>query len=846
MRSSSARPATPGQTTANGQPPTARDSRWRLRIDSGEVADGRAAASVLAVGNGRLGVRGADPLPGRPSSNVASHATAARWGREPADSATTDIATNPIEPLPHRHGGGAGEGAFLSGLFDPLLKHSAPPETPQDSPALAPLPDPFAFHFTIDGEAPDGGETLEESRELDLRRGLLVCHRRLRLRSGGTVSFTVEQGASAADRRLLLQRIAITPEQGGRGELAAELSVDAVPAFERLPALVPEDGAPAGVVQAHTPRSGLRVALAQRCTLHGDAAPIAAEQTREQESGRLVDRLAWQAAPGQTAVVERVIAVCSSREAAAPAAAAVQAIASLPERGLSALLTEHTASRERRWRDSDLRIDGDEAAQRALRWSVHQLISAADPEDERVSLGARLLSGPGYQGHVFWDAEIYLLPFYTFTWPEAARALLRYRYHTLEVARLKAARLGYRGALYAWESALSGHEATARFRFGPHGERIPIYTGERGHHISADVAYAVWQYWQATGDDAFFRDCGVEIVLETARFWAGRARLEDDRRYHIRGVIGPDEFHEQVDDSAYTNALARLNLELGRAADAWLRRTDSERHAALHRRLALGARELERWDDVAARLAVDLAPRGGVIEQFAGYFALEDATPEKLAPPGTKLQDAVGLERLRQTQVIKQADVVLLCHLLAEAVRPETAAACFDYYEPRCAHASSLSPSIYALVAARLGRGDQALRLFRQAADIDLRASGGRAVAGVHAANCGGLWQAAVFGVAGMRLTADGLAFAPNLLPGWGGLAFSVRWRGCRLDVAIRRAPAQIRFTLSEGDGPICLRLPGQPPLRLRGGETVELALPATAWNQGDAPLRNGRANGER
>jgi len=800
MRSSSAQPTTPGQAangTANGESSPALDTGWRLRLDGGEAAEGRAAASLLTVGNGRLGVRGA----------------------------------------------GA---AFLAGLFDPVLTHSAPPETPRDSPALVPLPDLFAFRFSLDGEALDTGETLEANRELDLRRGLLIWHRRQRLPSGRTVRLVVEQGASAADRRLLLQRIAITPEGGGRCELGAELRAGAVPAFDRLPALVPDGSAPSGVVQAHTPRSSWRVALAQRCTLYGDAGPIAAEQTREeQQSGHLVDRAVWQAAPGQTAVFERVIAVGCSREAPEPAAAALQAIASLDGRGVPALLAEHAASRERRWRDSDLRIDGDEAAQRALRWAVHQLLGAANPEDERVSIGARLLSGPGYQGHVFWDTEIYLLPFYTFTWPEAARALLRYRYHTLEAARLKAARLGYRGALYAWESALSGHEATARFRFGPHGERIPIYTGERGHHISADVAYAVWQYWQATGDDAFFRDCGVEILLETARFWASRARLEDDRRYHIRGVIGPDEFHQQVDDSAYTNALARLNLELGRAADAWLRRTDPERREALQRRLVLGARELERWDDVAARLAVDLDPRGGVIAQFAGYFALEDATPEQLAPPGMKLQDALGLERLRQTQIVKQADVVLLCHLLAEAVRPETAAACFDYYAPRCAHASSLSPSIYALVAARLDRGEQALRLFRRAADLDLRLATGRAAAGVHAANCGGLWQAAVFGAAGMRLASDGLAFAPHLLPGWNGLAFSVRWRGCRLDVEVRREPALAHFALSEGGGPICLRLPGQGPLRLRGGETVELALPTMPQQYDGAPW-NGRANGER
>lgn len=815
MRTTSAPPAThreiTGSDPAHHDPATAWEGSWRVRFEGAQAVADRAVASVLTVGNGRLGVRGA-------------------------------------VPLLHGRRGEAGEGdaAFLAGLFDPVLSRSEPPETPHESPALVPLPDPFAVRVSLDGEelSPDEGETLECRRDLDLRRGLLICRRRQRLPSGRTVSLTIEQGASGADRRLLLQRIAIAAD-GGRCTLAAELCAGAVPGFERLPALVAEDGAPAGVLLARTPRSGLRIALAQRCAVRGDAMPLAAVQTREQELGRLVDRLVWDAAPGQTAVFERVIAVCSSREAPQPAVAALQAIASLPEQGMPALLAEHGASRERRWREAEIRLAGDDAAQRALRFAVHQLISAASPEDACVSVGARLLSGPGYQGHVFWDTEIYLLPFYTFTWPAAARALLCYRYHTLEAARMKAARLGYRGALFAWESALSGHEATARFRFGPHGERIPVFTGERGHHISADVAYAVWQYWQATGDDAFFRDCGAEILLETARFWASRARLERDGRYHIRGAMGPDEFHEQVDDSAYTNAMARLNLELGRAADAWLGRELPRRRAVLRRRLVLDARELERWDDVAARMAVDLDPPGGPIEQFAGYFALESVTPRDLAPAGTKLQDALGLERLKRTQILKQADVVLLCHLLAEAIRPRTVAACFDFYEPRCVHASSLSPSISALVAARLGRGEQALRLFRQAAGLDLRVSSGRAAAGVHAANCGGLWQAAVFGAAGMRLAADGLAFAPRLLPGWNALAFAVRWHGCRLEVEIRRDPALVRFALSEGDGPIWLRLPGRAPLRLHGGETAELPLPAALRAEGAGPSHNGRSIGE-
>ncbi|MER3425607.1 MAG: glycoside hydrolase family 65, partial [Nitrospiraceae bacterium] len=183
----------------------------------------------------------------------------------------------------------------------------------------------------------------------------------------------------------------------------------------------------------------------------------------------------------------------------------------------------------------------DEQAQRTLRFAIYHLVGAGNPNDERASIGARGLTGKAYRGHVFWDTEIYLLPFYAFTHPPTARALLMYRYHTLPAAAKKARGLNYDGALYAWESTDTGEETTPLSALGPTGQMTNILTGVQEHHISADIAYAVWQYWRATADDDFFVQAGAEIMLETARFWASRARLEADGCYHIREVIGPDE-----------------------------------------------------------------------------------------------------------------------------------------------------------------------------------------------------------------------------------------------------------------------------------------------------------------
>ena len=218
------------------------------------------------------------------------------------------------------------------------------------------------------------------------------------------------------------------------------------------------------------------------------------------------------------------------------------------------------------------------------RLSPHQ---RSQPEDESVSVGARGLTGDAYFGHVFWDTEIYLLPFYTATWPDAARALLMYRYHTLSGARAKAAQSGYKGALYAWESADTGMETTPESVLDPDGRSVEILSGKMEHHISADVAYAVWQYWRATGDDDFFVRAGAEIVLETARFWASRAVPESDGRRHIRHVVGPDEYHEDVDDNAFTNMMARWNLARGLETLDTLRARWPGHAAALEERLGL-------------------------------------------------------------------------------------------------------------------------------------------------------------------------------------------------------------------------------------------------------------------
>jgi trehalose/maltose hydrolase-like predicted phosphorylase len=483
------------------------------------------------------------------------------------------------------------------------------------------------------------------------------------------------------------------------------------------------------------------------------------------------------------------------------------------------VLGAHEAAWDARWNAGEVGIEGDDESQRATRFAVYHLTSAANPEDDLVSIGARALTGDAYLGHVFWDTEIYLLPFYTAVWPEAARSLLMYRFHTLPGARAKALHFGFKGALYAWESADTGAETTPERVVAPDGTVVEILTGQMEHHISADIAYAVWQYWRATGDDEFFLCAGAEILLETARFWASRAVAEVDGRRHIRHVIGPDEYHEDVDDNAFTNVMARWNLARALETIDLLQTRWPDHAAALCKKLALGNDELVDWRDAVGRIVIGLDPATGIYEQFAGFNALEPLDLAAYADRTVPIDVVIGRERTQRSQVVKQADVVALMALQLEEFSGAMAEKNFRHYEPRCAHGSSLSAGMHALVAARLGDVEMALSYLREAAatdlDLDPNSAGGVRIAGL-----GGMWQAVILGFAGLKL-GDTLAVDPKLPAQWRSLSFRVCWRG-RV-VMVRITGRTVQATLVNGEA-MEMRI-GPAVRKLTPGATLEMLM---------------------
>jgi beta-phosphoglucomutase len=422
-----------------------------------------------------------------------------------------------------------------------------------------------------------------------------------------------------------------------------------------------------------------------------------------------------------------------------------------------------------------------------VRYNLFQLLISASSHNDRVSVPAKTLSGFGYRGHIFWDTEIFILPFFTFTQPAIARSLLTYRYHTLEGARRKAAHSGYKGAMFAWESATTGDEATPQTSIStdPYAEVVRIWCRDREIHLSADIAYAVWHYWQATGDDNWLRDYGAEIILDTALFWMSRLEWHaEQERYELCGVIGADEYHERVNNNALTNRMVQWHLEKAVAVYAWLQQTFPDRATVLTQQLQLTAEQRQLWQTMIDKLYIPHNPKTGLIEQFEGFFKLQDIDLSKYEPRDRSVQAVLGIDETNQRQVLKQPDVLMLLYLMrdvqAAAYNHDVLQKNWDYYAPRTdsTYGSSLTSAIHASLAANLGNAADAYQQLMQAAVTDLDDNRGNTRDGIHGASAGGVWQAVVFGFGGIQLQDSGPIATPHLPPTWTRLKFKLNWHG--------------------------------------------------------------------
>jgi Glycosyl hydrolase family 65 central catalytic domain/Glycosyl hydrolase family 65, C-terminal domain len=476
--------------------------------------------------------------------------------------------------------------------------------------------------------------------------------------------------------------------------------------------------------------------------------------------------------------------------------------ASGAEPDFEALLREQREAWAARWEQADVIIEGDDELQRTTRFALYHLMSQVADSGE-ACVGARGITGSAYRGHVFWDADVFVLPFFVLTHPPAARAMLEYRLRRLPAARARARAAGGSGARFPWESAATGEEVSPTFGLNEKGGRVPIFTGGREEHISADVAWSACVYADWTGDHDFMQSGGAELVVETARYWASRCRRDTAGRTHIYGVIGPDEYHESVDDNAFTNVMARWNLR---------------RAARLRGVGAASVKPDERrtWESLAETIVDGYDPGTGIYEQFAGFFRLEPLIIADAASHRPIAADVLlGRERVAGAQVVKQPDVLMLHHMVPDELVAGSLAPNLAYYEPRTAHGSSLSPGVHAALLARAGRTSEALDLLRIVSRIDLDDITTTTSGGVHLAAMGSLWQAIVFGFAGLRLTNGGIGLDPHLPDRWSRLSFPLRVQGQPLRVSIQRDELEV-----DAAEALLLRLPGPVAITARAGTT--------------------------
>ena len=451
------------------------------------------------------------------------------------------------------------------------------------------------------------------------------------------------------------------------------------------------------------------------------------------------------------------------------------------------------------WSKTPIIIESEnEFDQLAIRFAQYHLCLMTPAHDNRMSIAAKGLSGEGYKGHTFWDTDIFVLPYFTFTNPEVARKLEEYRYLSLKGAHIKAKSNGYEGAQFPWESAwLDDGEVTPVWGAADIVTGLPtkIWSGFIEQHITADVAYGIWQYYMVTGDQEFMDRYGYELLMDTAKFWASRLEFsEEDGQYHINDVVGPDEYKEHVNDNAFTNYMAYWNIKKAIEYYDLIKNEKVEIFDKLNEKLGLES-ALKVWLERVDKIYLPV-PREKdlVMPQDRDYLSLKDIDLTKY-----KNQTHVGsmfldynLEQVNKIQVSKQADIMVLFFLMEDMFSLDVKKANWNYYEPRTLHDSSLSLSTHCVLANDMGDYDMAYDLFERASRIDLGPNMKTSDDGIHAASIGGIWQSAVYGFGGVRMLNGKLRIEPKLPKAWKSLEFTICWQGQTLKVNIVKERAII------------------------------------------------------
>ena len=444
------------------------------------------------------------------------------------------------------------------------------------------------------------------------------------------------------------------------------------------------------------------------------------------------------------------------------------------------------------WGKNPIKITSSTAYdQLAIRFAKYHMHVMTPAHDNRMNIGAKGLSGEGYKGHTFWDTELFLLPYFTYSYPDVARSLLEYRYLTLAGAHKKAKENGYEGAMFPWESAwMDDGEVTPVWGAADivTGKSTKIMSGFIEQHITSDIAFATWQYYQITHDEDFMKKYGYELILDTAKFWSSRLEYNEVKgQYHINCVIGPDEYKEHVDNNAFTNYMAHWNIKMAMGYYTHLQANEKELFDQLNKKMELD-KTYKGWTERVDKIYLPAPrPEDNVIPQDDTYLSKEiiDLTKYKNQENVGSMFKDYSLDQVNEIQVSKQADIMIMFYLLENLFSKEIKEANWNYYEPKTLHDSSLSLSTHSILANDMKDYQMSYKLFKEATEIDLGPNMKTSDAGIHAASLGGIWQCVVNGFGGLRMIEGKLRISPKLPTNWTELEYGFNWAGDSLLVNI-------------------------------------------------------------
>jgi alpha,alpha-trehalose phosphorylase len=711
-------------------------------------------------------------------------------------------------------------GTYLNGFYElrPLLAAEITYGTPESSQTLINVTNGKLFRLLVDDEPFDAryGELLAHDRALDFRNGTLKrvaewkspARRTVRVTSVRFVSFTHRAIAGFSyeiepldgPAYVVVQSELVTNEQlprsGGDPRVATALEA----------ALEGEDHfcveGVAGLVH-RTKRSGLRMAAAMDHVMHGTSRLSVTTQCSS-DSARVV--VTDQLEPGQRLRIVKMVAYGWSAERTVPAMRdqVLAALAGARAAGWDALVADQRRYLDDFWQHADVEIEGDSELQQAVRFALFHVLSAGARAEGRA-ISAKGLTGTGYDGHAFWDTESFVLPLLTYTFPAATTDALRWRHATLPAAVDRAHDLGLKGAAFPWRTI--------------HGEECSGYwpAGTAAFHVNADIADAVIRYVNATGDQAFERDVGLDVLVHTARLWRSLGHYDVHGSFRIDGVTGPDEYSAVADNNVYTNLMAVRNLTGAAAA--------CERHQDRTRELGVTPEEMAGWRAAADRMSIPFDDNLRVHEQAEGFTKHEEWNFAATSPDKYPLLLHFHYFDLYRKQVVKQPDLVLAMHACPDSFTADEKARNFDYYERLTVRDSSLAACTEAVIAAEVGLLRLAYDYLAEGALLDLHDFERNTRDGLHLASLAGTWIAIVAGLGGMRDSAEMLRFAPRLPDGLTRLSFSIRYRAVCLHVEVTAHDA--RYSLVHGKGEIRLLHHGAP-VTVASAEPVACPIPPT------------------